>query len=326
MSQVPPAFASMGLGQHGLGGGRPQGRFAPAGRRPAAVLDRHPRPAPFGSQAGTKKRPRSAEPRNMTSSRAKRLSPMTEPVANHYAAQEGVTYVPGPKCYLCARLNPRPAMTERPAMTQRPAMTEREVASILGLSRCGWRHAPPRRFRRTCACVDDWGTWDKSPSWSILSIGRDSMARMPGIRGRHAGSRASVGWRGRALRRRWRGGRRGQGRGRTRRLEYRSGRGRRAAVHQRQGQRQRHEDGGEDPGCPGQQVRRPPPGHERPHALGRSDAQPAALAALDQNNANQRQGDEQVDDQQDGAQDRVPKKARPGRTDVEGPSSPAIPR
>jgi hypothetical protein len=106
MSQVPPAFASMGLGQHGLGGGRPQGRFAPAGRRPAAVLDRHPRPAPFGSQAGTKKRPRSAEPRNMTSSRAKRLSPMTEPVANHYAAQEGVTYVPGPKCYLCARLNP----------------------------------------------------------------------------------------------------------------------------------------------------------------------------------------------------------------------------
>jgi hypothetical protein len=36
---------------------------------------------------------------------------MTEPVANHYAAQEGVTYVPGPKCYLCARLNRVPAMT-----------------------------------------------------------------------------------------------------------------------------------------------------------------------------------------------------------------------
>ena len=46
----------------------------------------------------------------------------------------------------------------------------------------------------------------------------------------------------------------------------------------------------------------PRPGHERAHALRAADAQPTALAALDQHDADQGQGDEQVDDQQDGAQ------------------------
>src|SRR5579863_2779427 len=74
----------------------------------------------------------------------------------------------------------------------------------------------------------------------------------------------------------------------------------RAAVHQRQGQRQGHENRRQDGGGAGQQVGGAPAGHERAHALRRANTQSAALAALDQHNANQRDRDEQVDDKQDG--------------------------
>lgn len=75
-----------------------------------------------------------------------------------------------------------------------------------------------------------------------------------------------------------------------------------ALIKHRQGHRQSQEDRREDGRRPAEQVRRAAPGHERPHALRAANAKPAALTALDQHDADERQGDEQMDDQQNGAQ------------------------
>ena len=90
---------------------------------------------------------------------------------------------------------------------------------------------------------------------------------------------------------------------RRRRIQDRpSGRRRRAAIQQRQRQRQAHEDHRQHRRGAGQQVGGAAARHERAHALGAADAQATALAALDQHDADQGQGDEQMDNQQDSAQ------------------------
>ncbi len=49
----------------------------------------------------------------------------------------------------------------------------------------------------------------------------------------------------------------------------------------------------------------PAAGHEAAHALAAADAKPAAFAALDQHDADQRQGDENMDNEQDGKHKRA---------------------
>ena len=88
----------------------------------------------------------------------------------------------------------------------------------------------------------------------------------------------------------------------SRRIQDRPRRPRCAAVQQGQGQRKPHEDHSQDRRGAGQQVGGAATGHERAHALGTADAKPTALGPLDQDDADQGQGDKQMDDQQYGAQ------------------------
>ena len=74
----------------------------------------------------------------------------------------------------------------------------------------------------------------------------------------------------------------------------------RALGQQGQGQRQRKEGRAQDGGGTRQQIGRAAPAHEGPHALGRTHAKPAALTPLEQDHANQREGDEKMQDEKDG--------------------------
>ena len=69
-----------------------------------------------------------------------------------------------------------------------------------------------------------------------------------------------------------------------------------AFVKQRECQREGEERRAEDGRGPGEEIGGTTPGHEAAHALAATKAQPSALAALDQHNADQRDGDEDMQD------------------------------
>ncbi len=161
-----------------------------------------------------------------------------------------------------------------------------------------------------------WPAWSV-PLLAIIPLVRRSRGALRRGRRRRGGNRPAQGRTGRGLTRRGltrgsltRGGlsggsltrHNGRDRGRDGRVEDRAADPRRAAIEQRQCQRQHHEHRGKHRGGSGQQIGGASPGHERPHPLGAADPEAAALAALDQHDADQSQGDEQVYDQQYSAQ------------------------